>query len=75
MPVYFERASRPPVDVCTLRGSNLFEPGARAARGSSLLSKGPSHLMLAVAIVVSRRGRTFLGAAASRVVGGAGRPT
>jgi hypothetical protein len=74
-PVYFKRASRPPVDICTLRGSNLFEPEARAARGSSLLSKGQGHLMLTVVTVVSRRGRAFSGAAAARVVGGAGRRT
>jgi hypothetical protein len=49
------------------------EPGARAARGSSLLGKGPGHLMLAVVAAVSRRGRTFLGAATARVVGGVGR--
>jgi hypothetical protein len=48
------------------------EPGARAARGFTLLSKGPDHLMLAVAAVVSRRGRTFLGAATACVVGGMG---
>jgi hypothetical protein len=54
-------------------GRIFSEPGARAARGSSLLSKGPSHLMLAVAAVVSRRGRAFLGAATARVVGGVGR--
>jgi hypothetical protein len=49
------------------------EPGARAARGSSLLGKGPGQLLLAVVAAVSRRGRAFLGAAAARVVGGAGR--
>jgi hypothetical protein len=74
-PVYFKRASWPLVNVCTHRGSYLFEPGARAARGSSLLSKGQGHLMLAVATVVSRRGRAFLGIAAARVVGGVGRRT
>jgi hypothetical protein len=75
VPVYFERASRPLVDNCTLRGSILFEPVARAARGSSLLGKGPGHLMPAVAAIVMHCGRAFLGAAAARVVGGVGRRT
>jgi hypothetical protein len=74
-PVFFKRALRPLVGVRTLRGSHLFEPGARAARGSSLLGKGQGHLMVAVAAVVSRRGRAFSGAAAARVVGGVGRRT
>jgi hypothetical protein len=74
-PAHFERALRPLVDVCTLRGSYLFEPGARATRGSSLLGKGQGHLMPAVAAVVSRRGRAFSGAAAARVVGGVDRRT
>jgi hypothetical protein len=56
-PVYFKRASRPLVGVRTLRGSHLFEPGAR---GSLLLGKGQGHLMPAVAATVSRRGRAFL---------------
>jgi hypothetical protein len=73
--VYFKRASRPLVGVRTLRGSFLFEPGARAARGSLLLGKGQGHLMLAVAATVSLHGRTFLGAAAARIVGGVGRRT
>jgi hypothetical protein len=54
-------------------GHNLFEPGARATRGSLLLGKGQGHLMPAVAASVSRRGRAFSGAAAERVVGGVGR--
>jgi hypothetical protein len=54
-------------------GRIFSEPGARAARGSSLLSKRPDHLMLAVAAVVLRRGHAFLGAVATRVVGGVGR--
>jgi hypothetical protein len=54
-------------------GRFFSEPGARAARWSSLLSKGPGHLMLVVAAVVSRRGRAFSGAATARVVGGVGR--
>jgi hypothetical protein len=74
-PVYFKQASRPLVGVRTLRGSHLFEPGAWAARGSLLLGKGQSHLMPAVAAIVTRRGRAFLGAAAARVVGGVGRRT
>jgi hypothetical protein len=72
-PVYFKRASRPQVGVRTLRGSHLFEPGARAARGSLLLGKGRGHLMPTVAATVSRRGRAFSGAAAARAVGGVGR--
>jgi hypothetical protein len=74
-PVYFKRASRPLVGVRTLRGSYLFEPGARAARGSLLLGKGQGHLMPAVAATVSLRGRAFSGTAAARVVGGVGRRT
>jgi hypothetical protein len=74
-PVYFEWASRPLVGVHTLRGSVLFEPRARATRGSSLLGKGPGHLMPAVAAIVMRCGRAFSGAAAARVVGGVGRWT
>jgi hypothetical protein len=74
-PVYFEQASRPLVGNCTLRGSVLSKPGARAARGSSLLGKGPGHLMPAVAAAVRRCGRAFSGAAAARVVGGVGRQT
>jgi hypothetical protein len=72
-PVYLEQASRPLVGVRTLRGSVLFEPRARAARGSSLLGKGQGHLMPAVAAIVMRRGHAFSGAAAARVVGGVGR--
>jgi hypothetical protein len=71
-PVYFERASRPLVGNCTLRGSVLSDQGARATRGSSLLVKGPGHLLLAVAAAVRCRGRAFSGAAAARVVGGVG---
>jgi hypothetical protein len=67
-PVYFKRASRPLVGVRTLRGSHLFEPGARAARGSLLLGKGQGHLMPAVVATVSHCGRAFSGAAAARVV-------
>jgi hypothetical protein len=70
--VYFERASRPLVGIRTLRGSVLFELGARAARGSSLLGKGPGHLMPAVAVVARRCERAFSGVAAARVVGGVG---
>jgi hypothetical protein len=72
-PVYFKRASRPLIGVLTLRGLHLFEPGARAARGSLLLGKGQGHLMLAVAAIVTSRGRAFSGAAAARIVGGVGR--
>jgi hypothetical protein len=72
-PVYFEQASRPLVGNRTLRGSVLSKPGARATRGSSLLGKGPGHLMPAVAAMVMRCGRAFAGAAATRVVGGVGR--
>jgi hypothetical protein len=75
VPVYFKRASRPLVGVRTLRGSHLFEPGARAARGSSLLGKGQGHLMPTVAAIVTRRGRAFSCAAAARVVGEVGRRT
>jgi hypothetical protein len=71
-PVYFEWASRPLVGVLTLRGSHLFEPGARAARGSSLLGKGPGHLMPAVAAIAMHRGRAFSGVAAARVADGVG---
>jgi hypothetical protein len=74
-PVYFKRASRPLVGVRTLRGSYLFEPGARAARGSLLPTKGQGHLMPAVAATVTRRGRAFSGAATVRVVGEVGRWT
>jgi hypothetical protein len=74
-PVYFKRASSALVGVRTLRGSHLFEPGARAARGSLLLGKGQGHLMPAVAATVSRRERAFSGAAAARAVGGVGRRT
>jgi hypothetical protein len=72
-PVYFQQASRPLVGNRTLRGLVLSEPRARAARGSSLLSKGPGHLMPAVAAAVRRCGRAFSGAAAAHVVGGVGR--
>jgi hypothetical protein len=72
-PVYFKRDSRPLVGVRTLRGSHLFEPGARAARGSLLLGKGQGHLMPTVAAIVSRRGCAFSDAAATRVVGRVGR--
>jgi hypothetical protein len=71
--IYFKRASRPLVGVRTLRGSHLFEPGARAARGSLLFGKGHGHLMPAVAATASRRGRAFSGTAAAQVVGGVGR--
>jgi hypothetical protein len=74
-PVYFKQASGPLVGNRTLRGSVLSEPGARAARGSSLLGKGPGHLMPAVAATVMRCGRAFSGTAAARVVGGVGRWT
>jgi hypothetical protein len=53
----------------------FFEPGARAARGSSLLGKGPGHLMPTVAAIVLRRGRAFSCATAARVVGDVGRRT
>jgi hypothetical protein len=68
-PIQFERASRTLVDIRTLRGSIIFELGARAARGSSLLGKGPGHLMPVVAAIVTRGGRAFSGAAAARIVG------
>jgi hypothetical protein len=71
-PVYFERASRPPVSVRTLRGSVLFELGARAARGSSLLGKGSGHLLPAVAAIAMRRGHAFSGVAAARIADGVG---
>jgi hypothetical protein len=74
-PIRFERASRPLVGVRTRLGSHLFEPGARAARGSPLLGKGQGHLMLSVTAVATRRGRAFSGAAAARVVSGVGRRT
>jgi hypothetical protein len=74
-PVYFERALRTLVGIRTLRGSVLFEPAARAARGSSLLGKGPGHLVPAVAAIAMRCGRAFSGVAAARVVGGVGRRT
>jgi hypothetical protein len=48
----------------------LFEPRAWATRGSSLLGKGPGHLMPAVVATVMRGERTFSGAAAARDVGG-----
>jgi hypothetical protein len=73
--VYFEQASRPLVGNRTLRGSVLSELGARATRGSSILGKGPGHLMPAVAAIVMRCERAFSGAAAARVVGGVGRWT
>jgi hypothetical protein len=75
VPFYFEQALRTLVSIRTLRASFLFEPEARAARGSSLLGKGLGHLMPAVAAVVRRCGRAFSGAAATRVVGGMGRRT
>jgi hypothetical protein len=62
-PVYFEQALRPLVGNRTLRGSVLSEPGARAARGSSLLGKGPGHLMPTVVAAVRRCGRAFSGVA------------
>jgi hypothetical protein len=48
---------------------------AWAARGSSLLGKRPGHLMPTVAATILRRGRSFSGSAAARVVGGVGRRT
>jgi hypothetical protein len=75
VPVYLVQASRPPVGIRTLRGSVLFEPGARAARGSSLLDKGQGRLMPAVVAKVTCCGRAFSGTAAARVVGGVGRRT
>jgi hypothetical protein len=74
-PVYAEWASRPLVGNRTLRGSGFFEPRARAARGSSLLGKGPGHLMPTVAATVLCCGRAFSGAAATRVVGDVGKQT
>jgi hypothetical protein len=73
--VYFERASRPLVGNRTLRGLVLFESGARAARGSSLLCKGPGHLMPADAAIVMCWGCTFSSVAAARIVGEVGRRT
>jgi hypothetical protein len=72
-PVYLEQASRPLVDVRTLRGSVLFEPGARAARRSSLLGKGPGPLMPAVAAMAMCRGRAFSGTAAACIADGVGK--
>jgi hypothetical protein len=74
-PVHAERASRPLVSNRTLRGSGFFESRARAARGSSLLGKGPGHLMPIVVSTVPRRGRAFSGAADAHVVGDVGRQT
>jgi hypothetical protein len=74
-PVHAERASMPLVGNRTLRGSGFFEPRARAARGSSLLGKGPGHLMPTVVATVLRCGRAFSGAAAARVVSDVGRRT
>jgi hypothetical protein len=74
-PVHAERASRSLVGSRTLRGSGFFEPRARAIRGSSLLGKGPGHLMPTVAATVLQCGRAFSGAAAARVVGDVGRRT
>jgi hypothetical protein len=71
-PVYAERASRPLVGNRTRRGSGFFEPRARAIRGSSLLGKGPGHLMPTVASTVLRCGCAFSGAAAAHVVGDVG---
>jgi hypothetical protein len=68
-PIYFKRASRPLIGVLTLRGLHLFEPGARAARGSLLLGKGQGHLMPAVTAIDTHRWRAFSSAAAARVVG------
>jgi hypothetical protein len=53
-------------------GRIYLSQGLEPLRGSSLLGKGQGHLMPAVAAVVSRRGRAFSGAAATRVVGGVG---
>jgi hypothetical protein len=66
-PTLTECSSRPMVGNCTLRGSGFFEPRARAARGSSLLCKGPVHFTPAVAATVMRGGRAFSGAAALRL--------
>jgi hypothetical protein len=71
--VHSGRASRPLVGIRTLRGSVLFELKAQATRGSSLLGKGPGHLMPTVAAVVRRCVRAFLGVSAAHVVGGVGR--
>jgi hypothetical protein len=70
-PIYTERASRPLVGSRALRGSGFLSPGL----GSSLLGKGPGHLMPTVTATVLRRGRAFSGAAAARVVGDVGRRT
>jgi hypothetical protein len=70
--VHAERASRPLVGNCTLRESGFFEPGARAARGSSLLDKEPGHLMRAATATTLRCGRAFSGAAVTRVMGDVG---
>jgi hypothetical protein len=74
-PACSKRASRPLVEIRTLRGSYLFELGAQATRGSSLFGKGQGHLMPAVAAVVSHRGRAFSSVTAAHVVGGVGRRT
>jgi hypothetical protein len=69
VPTLALRASRPLVGNCTLSKVSFVEPYARAARGSSLLGKGPGHLMPAVAAIVMRCGRAFSSAAAARIVG------
>jgi hypothetical protein len=53
-------------------GRSYFELGARAARGSSLVGKGPGHLMPAVAAIAMRRGHAFSGVAAVRIADGVG---
>jgi hypothetical protein len=53
-------------------GRSYFELGTRAARGSSLLGKGPGHLMPAVAAIAMRRECAFSGAAAARIAVGVG---
>jgi hypothetical protein len=67
--VHVERVSRSLVGNRTLRGLGYSSLGLGPLGGSSLLGKGPGHLMLAVASTGSRRGRAFSGAAAARVVG------
>jgi hypothetical protein len=53
-------------------GRSYFELGARAARGSSLLGKGPGHLMPAIAAIAMHHRRAFSGAAAACVADGVG---
>jgi hypothetical protein len=53
-------------------GRTYFELGARAARESSLLGKGPGHLMPAVTAIAMCRGRALSGVAVARIADGVG---